>query len=115
MQVPLQIRFKNLEPSAAVEANVRKHVERLERYFREIISCRVTLDAPHKHHHQGNIFHVTVDIRLPGGEVVASRRHDDEHAHEDAYVAIRDAFNAIRRQLKHQLDEKRGRVKSRNP
>ena len=112
MQVPLQIRFKNLEPSAAVEANVRKHVDRLERYFSEIISCRVTLDAPHKHHQQGNIFQVTVDVRLPGGEVVASRRPDDEHAHEDAYVAIRDAFNAIRRQLKHQRDGKRGRSKA---
>ena len=115
MQVPLQIRFKNLEPSEAVEARVRKHVDKLERYFNEIISCRVTLDAAHKHHQQGNIFQVTVDVRLPGGENVASRHPDDQHAHEDAYVALRDAFEAVRRQLKHHRDTRRGRVKTHRP
>jgi hypothetical protein len=39
MQVPLQIYFHNLEPSDAVEANVRKRAERLGRYCDDIISC----------------------------------------------------------------------------
>ena len=111
MQVPPQIRFHNLESSAAVESNVRKHVDQLERFFDKIISCRVTIDAPHKHHHQGNIYHVTVDVRMPGGEVVASRSPAGHHAHEDVYVAIRDAFDAVRRQLQDHVNETRGRVK----
>lgn len=112
MKVPLQIHFHNLEPSDAVEANVRKRAARLERYCDEIISCRVSIESPHKHHHQGNIYHVTIDVRTPGDESVASRTPAQRHAHEDVYVAIRDAFDAVLRQLKdHQL-KKRGQVKS---
>lgn len=111
MEVPLQIRFHNLPPSDAVEANVRKRAERLERYCDEIISCRVTIDAPHKHHHQGNLYHVTIDVRTPGDESVASRAPAQRHAHEDVYVAIRDAFDAVLRQLQDQLQQKRGQVK----
>ena len=112
MQVPLQIRFHNLEPSDAVESNVRKHAERLERYCDTIVSCRVTIEAPHKHHHRGNIYQVTVDVRTPGDESVASRTPPDHHAHEDVYVAIRDAFEAVQRQLQEHLLRQRGKVKT---
>lgn len=111
MEVPLQIRFHNLEPSDAVESNVRKRAKRLERYCEKIISCRVTIEAPHKHHHQGNIYRVTVDVRTPGDESVASRAPGQHHAHEDVYVAIRDAFDAVLRQLQNHQSQKRGHVK----
>lgn len=111
MKVPLQIHFHNLEPSDAVESNVRKRAERLERFCDDMISCRVTIEAPHKHHHKGNIYHVTIDVRTPGDESIASRGPAPHHAHEDVYVAIRDAFDAVLRQLQdHQL-RKRGQVK----
>lgn len=111
MQLPLQLNFRHLEPSDAVEANVRKHAERLERFCNEIISCRVTIDVPHKHHHQGNMYHVTVDVRTPGDENIASRGPAQHHAHEDVYVAIRDAFDAVQRQLQDHQREKQGQVK----
>lgn len=111
MEVPLQIRFHNLEPSDAVKANVRKRAKRLERYCDKIISCRVTIEAPHKHHHQGNIYRVTVDVRTPGDESIANRAPSRHHAHEDVYVAIRDAFDAVSRQLQDHQSQKRGHVK----
>ncbi len=111
MQVPLQIRFHKVEPSEAVEAAIRKRAEQLEHFAPDIISCRVTLDAPHKHHHQGNLYQVKIDIRTPVGEIVVSRSPDEHQAHEDAYVAIRDAFKAARRQLQDRLRERRGEVK----
>lgn len=111
MQIPLQIRFHKLEPSEAVEAAIRKRAEQLEHFAHDITSCRVTIEAPHKHHHQGNLYHVTIDIRTPAGEVVVSRSPDQHQAHEDAYVAIRDAFKAARRRLQDQLREQRGKVK----
>ncbi|MCK5621620.1 MAG: HPF/RaiA family ribosome-associated protein, partial [Alphaproteobacteria bacterium] len=101
----------NLEPSDAVEANVRKRAERLERYCDDIVSCKVTIEAPHKHHHQGNIYSVTIDVRTPGDESIASRTADQHHAHEDVYVVIRDAFDAMRRQLQDRQRKKRGHVK----
>jgi ribosomal subunit interface protein len=112
MQIPLQIHFHNLESSDAVESNVRKHAEQLERFCDEIISCRVTIEAPHKRHQRGNIYQVTVDVRTPGDESVASRTPAQHHAHEDVYVAIGDAFDAVQRQLQDHLLRERGKVKS---
>ena len=52
-----------------------------------------------------------IDVRTPAGEVAISRMPDDEHGHEDVYVAIRDAFDAARRRLKNKVRKSRGRVK----
>jgi len=112
MQIPLQIRFHQLEPSDAIEANIRKHTEHLERLCHDIVSCRVTIEAPHKHHHRGNIYQVTIDARTPGDESVVSRSPTQHHAHEDVYVAIRDAFDAVQRQLQEHQLRKRGKVKA---
>ena len=112
MQIPLQVRFRNFEPSDAVEAAIRKRSEQLERFDGSITSCRVTIELAHRHQRQGNLFHVVIDLRTRAGEVAVSRMPDDEHGHEDVYVAIRDAFDAARRRLQRQLGKTRGRVKA---
>ena len=94
MQLPLQLQFRNMDPSPAIEAAVRKHVDKLKLFNGEIISCRVAIESPHKHQYKGKLYHVVVDVRLPGKEIVVSRAPDDQQAHEDVYVAIRDAFDA---------------------
>jgi ribosomal subunit interface protein len=111
MQVPLEIHFHNMDSSPAIEAEIRTRVAKLERFADQIVSCRVTVEAPHKHQHQGNLYSVKVDLRFPGGEVVASRDPSAHHAHEDAYVAVRDAFKAARRQLQDRVRVRRGQVK----
>jgi ribosome-associated translation inhibitor RaiA len=112
MQVPLQIHFHNVDASPAVEAAIREHADKLEQFNEHIVSCRVTVECPHKHVHKGRIYHVTVDVRSPGKEVVVSRMPDAKHAHEDVYVAIRDAFKAARRRLQDHVRIRRGKVKS---
>ena len=112
MQTPLQIVFHNMEPSAAVEANIRERAAKLERFSDKITRCRVTVEAPHKHHHKGNIYHIAVDIDVPDTEIVASRNPQQNHAHEDIYVAIRDAFKCARRQLEQYERKRRGNVKT---
>jgi cold shock CspA family protein/ribosome-associated translation inhibitor RaiA len=111
MQVPLEIVFHNVDRSAAVEAAVRERAAKLEEFAENITSCRVTVEAPHKHHQQGNLYTVRVDLRFPGGEAVANRAPSEKHAHEDVYVALRDAFKAARRQLQDQQRVRRGDVK----
>lgn len=112
MKIPLQITFKNLDRSDAVEARIREKAENLERFAGDIMRCHVVVEAPHKHHHQGNLYHVSIDITLSGGEVVANRRPDEHQAHEDVYVAIRDAFDNARRQLEDYVRKQRGKVKA---
>jgi cold shock CspA family protein len=112
MQLPLEVRFHNLDHSDAVEAAVREAATKLERFADDIMSCRVTIEGgPHKHHQQGSLFAVRIDVRYAGGEVVASRDPSAHHSHEDVHVAIRDAFNAARRQLQDRVRIRRGDVK----
>lgn len=111
MQLPLEITFRNMEPSEAMEANVRERADKLNQFYDQIMSCRVVVESQHRHHHKGNIYHVRIDLTVPDDELVVSRDPKDNHAHEDAYVAIRDAFDAARRQLKEYAEKRRRKVK----
>jgi cold shock CspA family protein/ribosome-associated translation inhibitor RaiA len=57
------------------------------------------VESPHSHQHKGQLYHIRVDLTVPGAELVASRAPGDHQAHQDIYVAIRDAFEAAKRQL----------------
>ena len=112
MKLPLQVVFRNMEASATVEAKIRERAEQLERIYPHIMSCRVVVEAHHKHHHQGNLYHARVDLKVPNAEIVASRDPGEHHAHEDVYVAVRDAFDAVLRRLEDHARRHRGQVKS---
>lgn len=111
MKLPLQIGFRNMNPSEAVEAKVRERVDKLEQFYDHIMSCRVVVEERHKYHARGNLYHVRVDIKVPDGEIVASREPDAHHAYTDVYVAIRDAFDSATRQLQSYAQERRLDVK----
>lgn len=98
MQIPLQITFRDMDHSDAIEKAVREKSEKLDQ-FADIMSCRVVVQMINKHQHKGTMYHVSIDITVPGKEIVVSRDRGVDHSHEDVYVAIRDAFNAARRQL----------------
>ena len=106
MQVPLQITIRNMQHSDALEAHIRDKVVKLAEFHPRITSCRVTVEESGKHHRQGRQFQVRVDVRVPQHELVATR---DQH--EDVYVALRDAFDATKRQLEELVREQRGDVK----
>jgi ribosomal subunit interface protein len=111
MQVPLQITFRHLAPSDAIEAKVRERAAKLERFAGHVTGCHVVIEAPHRHQHQGTLFHVTIDLVVPGGELIVNRAPQQHHAHEDAYVAIRDAFDAAVRRLEEFVQRRRVDVK----
>jgi ribosomal subunit interface protein len=112
MQVPLQVSFRNTPPSPAIEAAIREKAAKLEEFFDRITSARVVVETPHRQHRQGKLFHVRIDLRVPGREIVVSRDPAQHHAYEDVYVAIRDAFDAAKRQLEDYAREARREVKA---
>lgn len=112
MKLPLQITLRNMEPSDAIEADIREKAGKLEMFSKEIMSCRVVVEVQHHHHHKGNIYHVRLDITVPQNEIVISRERDLHHAHEDVYVAIRDAFDSARRKLEDLARRRRNEVKT---
>lgn len=112
MQIPLRIAFLNMSRSEAVEADVRKRAARLERFFDHITGCRVVIEAPHRHHRHGKLYDVRIDICVPGMEILVSRNGPHNQAHEDVYVAVRDAFEAATRKLQDYVRVMRGDVKT---
>jgi ribosome-associated translation inhibitor RaiA len=138
MQIPLQITFRNMPRSNAIEENIREKAAKLDSLFDGITSCRVIVEAPHRHHYKGKAYVVRIDMTVPGGELVINRapkrldaakatdpedletdlaesHEPSKHAaHEDVYVAIRDAFNAAGRKVRDYARRRRGK-KSTNP
>ena len=106
MKLPLDLRFTGIAPSPALEEAVKGKVAQLDRFGADVIGCRVTIEQEHKHSHQGRPFSVRIDVTLPGQELAINRVQD-----EDAYVALRDAFDAARRRLEESLRIRRGEVK----
>ena len=110
MQIPMQITIRDFENSEALEAHIREKAKKLDEFFNHIMSCRVVVEMPHKHHHQGKQFNVRIDIGVPGNEIVVNRDHS-----EDVYIALRDAFDAAKRQLEDYARKVRGDVKTHEP
>lgn len=139
MKIPLQITFRHMPPSPAIEENIREKAAKLDDLHDGIMGCRVAVEAPHRHHHKGKAYVVRIDLTVPGGELVINREpkrlvakkangaeepegdfaelHEpSKHAaHEDVYVAIRDAFNAAGRKLQNHARRRRGQVKVHEP
>ncbi len=111
MQLPLQITFRHMDRSDAVAARIEERVAELGAFFDRITSCRCVVECRHSRHQQGNLFQVRIDLKVPGREIVVGRDRAERHAHEDIYVAIRDAFDAARRLLEDHARRARGDVK----
>jgi ribosomal subunit interface protein len=107
MKLPVQITVRNASVSDVVKNEIRDRVDKLEQFSNNIMGCRVTVDSPHRHQHQGMQYTVQIDLTVRGAELVFKRQ-----PHEDVYVAIRDAFDAARRQLEEYERRLRGDVKS---
>ena len=112
MQQPLQITFRDIPRSEALEADIREKAAKLDQFYEKVMACHVMVEAPHSHHHKGNLYHIRIDLTVPGDKLVVKRGPKEHHAHEDPYVAVRDAFNAAQRQLQDYARKQRGKVKS---
>ena len=111
MKLPLQITFRHMDSSPALEARIRELASRLEKFSAHITRCHVILEPPAHHKHQGLLYDFTIDITLPDEEIAIRHAHPADHSHEDPYVALRDAFRAARRKIedyerKHRRDVK---------
>ena len=121
MEVPLQITFRDMEPSPWVEDRVREEVRKLEQFYDRITSCRVVVETPHRHHLRGNQIRAHIELDVPGSVLVvdhepslhhtlsqAGATHWEKHCeahpeHKDAFLAIHQSFGQARRQLQEYM------------
>jgi ribosome-associated translation inhibitor RaiA len=104
MTTALRITFRHMDTSPAMESDVRAALDRLEAHCDRIVSCHVVIEAPHKHHRRGRRFHIRIELTVPGRDIVIAHAHEDRVSHQDAHVALRDAFHAARRALDAHLE-----------
>lgn len=130
---PVQISFRNMEASEAVEEKIREEAEDLDRFYDGIVTCRIVVEMPHRSHEHGSLYHIRIITTVPGEELVvnhepslhgASERADIEKEtkefeahtpHKHLFVAIHDAFDLARRQLQDYARRQRGMVKVHEP
>lgn len=115
MSNEFQVVFHNIDQSDALNESVQKRIEKLRRFSSDIIGGRVVLDSPHNNLHKGKVYSVAIEIHTATKPVVVTQEQHDNHAHEDLYVAIRDAFNAAERQLKSVDKKHRKEAIHKNP
>lgn len=132
--IPIQVTFRGLTHSDALESDVRQRVTWLEQFYAGIVRCRVLVELPHRHHQTGRHFHVRIELTVPGGSPIVvkhapslhgrlkdveedahHKETDIEAAHRYAAVAIRKAFDTARRRLEDFAREQRGAVKTHQP
>lgn len=106
MRQALHVRFQGMEESAALRAAAEERALKLEQFCADLTSCRVCIELDHKRGRQ--TFVVRIDLTFPGHELSVSHVQD-----EDAYVALRDAFDSMRRQLEDRIARLRGQHKAR--
>lgn len=124
------ITFRGLDHSDALETAIRKHVDKLAKYYQPIMGCRVLVEFAQGHHERGNHFHVRIDLTVPGDELVVAhdanlhasgkdleepedaQRAEPHPERKHALVAVREAFDAARRRLQDYGRRQRGRVKA---
>jgi ribosomal subunit interface protein len=95
--VNLQITFRDMPHSDAVETHVARCAAKLQRLCERIIACRVMVEAPHRHRTHGKRYHCRIDITVPGGELVVGKNPSDNLQHEDMHAAIDGAFEDAER------------------
>jgi cold shock CspA family protein/ribosome-associated translation inhibitor RaiA len=122
MQTEPQITFRHVEPNAAIEKKLLDEIDRLERLEDRLIACRIMVELPDRRHRKGNLYHVRIDLVMPGEEIVVDRHPPKHSADEDALIAIGEAFDAARKRLvqtkarrqpqdvRHREEPPRGRV-----
>jgi cold shock CspA family protein/ribosome-associated translation inhibitor RaiA len=112
MQLPLQISFRHMGHSPAIEALVREKAAHLDTYADHIMGCRVVVEPAGKHHQYGNLYEVRIDLTVPGEELAVTREPGAHTAYRDIHVAIRDAVDSARRRLEDYARRRRGAVKA---
>jgi cold shock CspA family protein/ribosome-associated translation inhibitor RaiA len=125
MQLTPTVTFKGIARSAALEADIQQRLGKLETYCGSIIGCRVLVELPQRHHETGNRFHVRIDLTVPGEELVVTHQaslhgteqdidagkitkgEETDPEHKYAHVAVREAFDVVRRRLQDYVRRQR--------
>jgi ribosome-associated translation inhibitor RaiA len=126
MELPVQITYRELDPSNALSDLIRAEAAKLDTFYDRIVSCRVLVEREYGHLRNGAPFRVRIDVGVPGDELAidaapslhaaladdeVSARHKSAETsamYKDAALAVRDAFRRARRRIQDYARRKTG-------
>ncbi len=89
----LQINFRSIPHSQAVKYHIERYFKKMNRIYHKIQNCKITIDVTKKHATKTKLFTVTIDITMPGKELVTRKQNIN------LYIAIREGFGAAEKLL----------------
>lgn len=115
MRKPLEITYRNVTKSDAIEDLITEKAAKLDRLHDSIISCRVSVEQPQEYQRSGSQYRVRIDLRLPPNKELVTRRESGQgEMHEGLRKIITAAFQAMERQLKKAKGKQENHTKT-NP
>jgi ribosome-associated translation inhibitor RaiA len=129
MKLPIQITFRGIAQSGELYTLIQQQASALDQYYSDIMRCRVLIEVPHRHHQEGNRYHVRIELTVPGEDILithepslypslrnvereeVAKATDLNSVHQYGGVAIREAFDLARRRLQDYARRQRGAVK----
>ena len=113
MQVPLELTFRDVEKTEALENLVHDKVDKLNRVCDHITSCRVAIEQPQGNPSTGSSYRVRVNVRVPPGhDLVATREPSHGEVNDPLETVIHRAFDAAYSQLEQLVEKQRRDVKA---
>lgn len=102
MLTPVEIEFRQLPPSAAVSAGIRKRCRALDALWPDLLGCEVWLKPIARGAEPDFVYEAGLRLRLPGRTITTSL-----HAHS-LLAAVHAAFDSAQRQLESDVHARRG-------
>jgi ribosomal subunit interface protein len=99
MQTPFQVTFRSMAHSDSLSTHLEHRADQLEQFFDRIISCHVVVELEGHHHRHGDRYRFSINVGLPGHELLVNHGPPDDRALENAYAAADRAFDDAERQL----------------
>lgn len=116
MRVPPEISYRGVNKTEALETLVAEKIARLEKFYREISSCHLSIEKVHDHPESGSPYRVRLDITVPEDrEIVVDKSPDQGVQYKPLEAIIRDAFDIADRQLKELNEQQHDHMKTHIP
>jgi ribosome-associated translation inhibitor RaiA len=112
MNIPIEIKFRGVDPSLAVEDYVRKRAAKLETFSTRIIRCHATIEAPGGHHKHGEPYRMRVELKVPGTYLIVGNHSKSTAAAQDVYALIDQTFDEAGRVVQDHVRRRRDETKT---
>ncbi|MEK9971263.1 MAG: HPF/RaiA family ribosome-associated protein [Ferrovibrio sp.] len=113
MQRPLQLVFRDMKTSLALETFIRDRVARLEQHHPRIIGCKVVADMPHRSSAGARpapkaALSLSVEVEIPGRPLVVVKDAEARReAKDDQLAVVTHVFEAVERRLREAWGDSR--------